>query len=134
MGGGDPQSDRYVVDRENAGDVSGVTARASQLRKLVPVPANVPRAALPRTIPTGLYECQLYLANGATMGRLRILNGNSYTGLSSNGDGPASRFAYDAEQDLYRCPQGEPLRLYTHSYTERLSRYRANPESCNACP
>jgi len=26
------------------------------------------------------------------------------------------------------------LRLYTHSYTERLSRYRANPESCNACP
>ena len=32
----------------------------------------------------------------------------------------ASRFVYDAERDLYRCPQGEPLRLYTHSYTERL--------------
>ena len=46
----------------------------------------------------------------------------------------ASRFVYDAERDLYRCPQGEPLRLYTHSYTERLSRYRADPESCNACP
>ncbi len=46
----------------------------------------------------------------------------------------SSRFHYDAEQDLYRCPRGEPLRLYTHSYTERLSRYRANPESCNACP
>jgi transposase len=46
----------------------------------------------------------------------------------------ASRFAYDAEEDLYRCPKGEPLRLYTHSYTERLSRYRANAESCNACP
>jgi transposase len=45
-----------------------------------------------------------------------------------------SRFVYDAEQDLYECPQGEPLRLYTHSYTERLSRYRADPESCNACP
>jgi hypothetical protein len=29
---------------------------------------------------------------------------------------------------------GEPLRLYTHSYTERLSRYRADPGSCNACP
>ena len=26
------------------------------------------------------------------------------------------------------------MRLYTHSYTERLSRYRADPESCNACP
>jgi hypothetical protein len=46
----------------------------------------------------------------------------------------SSRFHYDAEQDLYRCPQGEPLRLYTHSYTERVSKYRANPESCNACP
>jgi hypothetical protein len=46
----------------------------------------------------------------------------------------ASRFVYDPERDLYSCPQGIPLRLYTHSYTERLSRYRANPESCNACP
>jgi transposase len=46
----------------------------------------------------------------------------------------ASRFVYDAEQDLYECPQGEPLRLYTHSCTERLKRYRADPESCNACP
>ena len=46
----------------------------------------------------------------------------------------ASRFVYDAEQDLYECPKGEPLRLYTHSYTERLTRYRADPGSCNACP
>jgi len=46
----------------------------------------------------------------------------------------ASRFVYEPEKDLYRCPQGEPLRLYTHSYTERLSRYRADPETCNACP
>jgi hypothetical protein len=46
----------------------------------------------------------------------------------------ASMFAYEPEQDLYRCPRGEPLRLYTHSYTERISRYRADPETCNACP
>ncbi len=45
----------------------------------------------------------------------------------------SSRFVYEPDQDLYRCPQGEPLRLYTHSYTERLSRYRADPEICNAC-
>ena len=45
-----------------------------------------------------------------------------------------SRFVYDAEGDLYRCPRGEPLRLYTHSYTEKLTRYRADPEACNACP
>jgi len=45
-----------------------------------------------------------------------------------------SRFVYDAERDLYRCPKGESLRLYTHSYTERLIRYRAKAETCNACP
>ena len=46
----------------------------------------------------------------------------------------ASRFVYDGERDLYRCPSGKSLRLYTHSYTERLSRYRADPKSCNTCP
>jgi hypothetical protein len=46
----------------------------------------------------------------------------------------ASKFVYDAERDLYECPQGAPLRLYTHSYTERLTRYRAKAETCNACP
>ena len=46
----------------------------------------------------------------------------------------SSRFVYDAEEDLYRCPMGKPLSLYTHSYTERLSRYRADAETCNACP
>jgi transposase len=46
----------------------------------------------------------------------------------------SSRFVYEPERDLYRCPQGEPLRLYTHSYTERITKYRANPESCNGCP
>jgi transposase len=53
------------------------------------------------------------------------------------GRGPyygTSRFIYDVERDLYSCPQGESLRLYTHSYTERLSRYRAKAETCNACP
>jgi hypothetical protein len=45
-----------------------------------------------------------------------------------------SRFVYEPEEDLYRCPRGEPLRLYTHSYTERLTHYQADPEACNACP
>jgi hypothetical protein len=46
----------------------------------------------------------------------------------------SSRFVYEPERDLYRCPQGEPLRLYTHSYTERVTKYRAQPQTCNACP
>ena len=46
----------------------------------------------------------------------------------------SSRFVYEPERDLYRCPQGEPLRLYTHSYTERVTKYRAQSQACNACP
>jgi transposase len=45
-----------------------------------------------------------------------------------------SMFVYEPDRDLYRCPQGEPLRLYTRSFTEGLTRYRAEPETCNACP
>jgi transposase len=45
-----------------------------------------------------------------------------------------SSFTYDPERDLYRCPTGELLPLYTHSYTERVTKYRADPETCHACP
>jgi hypothetical protein len=47
--------------------------------------------------------------------------------------GPA-RFAYDAERDAYRCPQGEPLRRHTAKYTEEVVVYRAAPARGNACP
>lgn len=45
-----------------------------------------------------------------------------------------SSFTYEPEKDLYRCPQGETLRRYTHSYTERVTKYRADPQSCQTCP
>jgi transposase len=46
-----------------------------------------------------------------------------------------SRFVYDPEADLYRCPQGQPLRRYTAVYTGRqIVRYRAAAAVCNACP
>jgi transposase len=45
-----------------------------------------------------------------------------------------SRFVYDPDRDLYTCPKGKTLPLYTRSYTEKLSRYQADRESCNACP
>lgn len=45
-----------------------------------------------------------------------------------------SNFVYDPEQDLYRCPQEEPLYFVHNSYTLRLRRYRAEPETCNSCP
>jgi hypothetical protein len=43
-------------------------------------------------------------------------------------------FSYEADQDHYRCPHGDVLRLRKHSYTERLSIYQADAAICNACP
>jgi hypothetical protein len=46
-----------------------------------------------------------------------------------------SLFVYDPEQDLYRCPQGQPLRRYTAVYTGRqMVRDRAEAAVCKACP
>jgi hypothetical protein len=42
-------------------------------------------------------------------------------------------FAYDADQDAYRCPGGETLHFRTHKHGERLRVYRAPASSCNAC-
>ena len=44
-----------------------------------------------------------------------------------------SAFLYDAEKDLYTCPQGEPLRRQGYDHKERSIRYAARPSACNAC-
>ena len=45
-----------------------------------------------------------------------------------------SEFVYDAEKDLYICPQGETLHRKGHDYKERSVRYAASPAACNPCP
>ena len=47
--------------------------------------------------------------------------------------GPA-QFVYDAERDLYTCPQGALLRPFRRSYTQERVQYRAETATCNACP
>jgi hypothetical protein len=46
--------------------------------------------------------------------------------------GPA-RFLYDAGQDEYRRPQGQPLHRYTAKHEAEVAVYRAAPATCNAC-
>ena len=43
-------------------------------------------------------------------------------------------FAYDAERDVYRCPEDETLRFRKHKHTERERVYQAPAAACNACP
>ncbi len=44
------------------------------------------------------------------------------------------RFRYDAEQDVYWCPQDHPLKRYAWHGAERTFSYRAEAATCNACP
>jgi len=44
-----------------------------------------------------------------------------------------SAFTHDAEQDAYRCPQGQRLSRRKTKYTEAEIVYRADPATCNAC-
>ena len=43
-------------------------------------------------------------------------------------------FRYDADEDHYRCPQGETLHREESDADGRLAVYRAPASSCNACP
>jgi transposase len=45
-----------------------------------------------------------------------------------------NEFVYDAEKDLYVCPQGETLRRQGLDHKERSIRYAAKPSACNPCP
>jgi hypothetical protein len=47
---------------------------------------------------------------------------------------PAERFQYDAEHDLYICPQGQTLRLFSRRKSEQVYVYAANALVCDACP
>jgi hypothetical protein len=44
------------------------------------------------------------------------------------------RFKYEEQEDQYRCPQGQVLRLRTHDYTNHVKIYRADDGICNDCP
>lgn len=43
------------------------------------------------------------------------------------------RFVYEAQEDQYRCPQGQVLRLRKHDYTNRVKIYRADDGICHDC-
>lgn len=47
---------------------------------------------------------------------------------------PADSFHYDAERDLFSCPQGHELPLYKRGNSELEFVYRADARICNACP
>jgi hypothetical protein len=43
-------------------------------------------------------------------------------------------FVYDAERDVYTCPQGTVLRFRGHGYAARVRTYQAPASACAACP
>jgi hypothetical protein len=47
---------------------------------------------------------------------------------------PLERFQYDAQRDLFICPQGHELPLQARLESKQHFRYRADAAICNACP
>ncbi len=47
---------------------------------------------------------------------------------------PPGLFQYDPEDDCYVCPRGHKLGLYSSRKGEEKHVYRANADTCNACP
>ncbi len=43
-------------------------------------------------------------------------------------------FTYDEHLDAWECPEGERLHLIEADVRQRLARYRARAQVCNACP
>jgi transposase len=44
------------------------------------------------------------------------------------------QFRYDAQRDVYICPNNAVLPLHTYAYTEHEKRYQGDAATCNACP
>ena len=47
---------------------------------------------------------------------------------------PPEQFRYDAEHDVYICPQDQPLTRWTNKTEAQAVLYRADAATCNACP
>jgi hypothetical protein len=47
---------------------------------------------------------------------------------------PPEQFRYDAEHDVYICPQDQQLTRWTNKTEAQAVLYRAQAEVCNACP
>jgi transposase len=62
----------------------------------------------------------------------------AYTALADQGKRTSlftiEDFIYDAQRDLYTCPQGETLRRRGHDHRGGYVRYAASASSCNPCP
>ncbi len=62
----------------------------------------------------------------------------AYTALAEQGKRTSlltiEAFVYDAERDLYTCPQGEILRRQGHDHRGGYVRYAVRSSACNECP
>jgi transposase len=79
-----------------------------------------------------------------TYGTLHIIQGveeahiRAYMPLAEPGErNPLlgmQEFVYDAQKDIYTCPQGETLAYHYTRHAMDLRVYRADAEACNRCP
>jgi transposase len=130
--------DHYVVDGGKARIILGALVTPADVMENVPMQDLLWRARFrwhlhpKRAIGDSTY---------GTVDNVRALEEDgihAYVPLSDVGRragffGPDA-FTYNAEQDIYTCPNGTALRFRGNHYTARARAYQAPASACNACP
>ncbi|MDP9374148.1 MAG: IS1182 family transposase [Chloroflexota bacterium] len=130
--------DHYLVDGGKARIILGVLATPADVMENQPALDLIWRARSrwrlrPRQVTGdttyGTLENIVALEDQGIRAYLPLPDFDSRTELFGKG-----AFRYDPERDAYICPRGELLPVNSRTYALRLIRYRAAPDTCNACP
>ena len=128
----------YVVDGGKARVILEVLVTAAEVTENLPMPEMLFKSTFrwhlrPRSV-TGdaAYGTR---ENVAAIEKAGI---RAYTALPDQGKRTSlftiEDFVYNAEKDVYTCPQGETLRRQGHDHREGYVRYGAEASACSECP
>ena len=107
---------RYALSRHDRS--YGVTTdnewiEGDKLRPFVAKPVTAPAVAgLPRSVPSGLFECMTY-GTGASVGKMRIATNAISSGVTPDGGGAQHRFSYDASTGAISWADGMTIAGWT---------------------
>jgi transposase len=128
----------YAVDGGKARVVLGVLVTAAEVTENLPMQEMLFRSTFRwRSRPRSVTGDAAYgtRENIAAIEKASI---RAYTALAEQGKRTSlltiEDFVYDAEKDLYTCPQGEILRRQGHDHRGGYVRYAVRTSACNGCP
>jgi transposase len=128
----------YVVDGGKARIIVAVLVTPSEVRDNQPAPDLLWHARFRWKLHPHQVTGDKHYATYELIAALEDAGIRAYVPLADWDRRPGfygpSRFVYEPERDVYRCPQGHPLRRRHPSYRIEAWIYRADRAVCTACP